>query len=232
MSRKSDLYDLQLIDSDLDLYHNRLKEIEALLNDYEELENAEMDLQTRNQELEKSKEELSSAELFVKDQRLKIKRTEGNLYGGKINNPKELQDLQIEGQALKRYLVVLEDRQLECMIVVDKSQEISRTAQDNLDLLQSKFNQLNAELILERDKIQGVILNLIKKRDTVHKIISADDIKTYEGIRQRRYGVAVSKVMNQACSACGATLTAALNQAARSPNQITFCETCGRILFS
>ena len=119
MSRKSDLYDLQLIDSNLDLNHNRLNKIEVLLNDNDELKQAETDVQMCNQELEKAEEELSSEELLVKEQRIKIKKTEGNLYGGKINNPKELQDLQVEGQALKRYLVVLEDRQLECMIAVD-----------------------------------------------------------------------------------------------------------------
>jgi len=232
MSRTSELYDLQQIDSELDQHHNRLNEIEYLFGDNEELITAEKDVRTRNKELAHAQQDLGSAEIKVKEQRLKIKRTEGNLYGGKISNPKELQDLQEEGLALKRFLVVLEDRQLVCMMAVDEKREISIKTKTKLEAVQNKFNLLHAELIFERDQIAGKIDDLIKRREAVKTIISTDDIKTYEGIRNRRHGVAVSKVKNRACSACGATLTAALNQAARSPNQISHCETCGRILIS
>ncbi|MFN2235225.1 MAG: C4-type zinc ribbon domain-containing protein [Anaerolineales bacterium] len=47
-----------------------------------------------------------------------------------------------------------------------------------------------------------------------------------------RAGVAVAKVEDRACKACGSTLTASLNQAARSPSQIVFCDSCGRILYA
>jgi predicted nucleic acid-binding Zn-ribbon protein len=63
-------------------------------------------------------------------------------------------------------------------------------------------------------------------------LIRSDDLDRYEQLRKKAHGVAVTTVNNRSCFACGAILTAAHYQAARSPNQITLCETCGRILFA
>ncbi|NIM05125.1 MAG: hypothetical protein GTN65_05800, partial [Armatimonadetes bacterium] len=59
----------------------------------------------------------------VEDQRLKIQKTDEALYGGSVANPKELEDLQMESEALKRYLETLEDRYLEAMLEQDEADE-------------------------------------------------------------------------------------------------------------
>jgi predicted nucleic acid-binding Zn-ribbon protein len=232
MSRSSDLYDLQIIDSEIDNHRKRLKEIAGLLADSEEIKIAEKLTLTKQNELDISKKNLSSAELKVKDQRIKIKRTDSNLYGGKISNPKELQDLQQESISLKRFLSTLEDRQLECMLDVDEKTEKYTKAQEQLEIIRVKYNQRHQNLNQEKMKLEARIKELLSKRETSTKTISPIDLKTYEKIRLNRLGVAVSKIENKACSACGATLTASLHQAARSPNQISICETCGRILIA
>jgi predicted nucleic acid-binding Zn-ribbon protein len=232
MSRSSDLYDLQIIDSEIDNHRKRLKEIARLLADSEEIKIAEKLTLTKQNELDISKKNLSSAELKVKDQRIKIKRTDSNLYGGKISNPKELQDLQQESISLKRFLSTLEDRQLECMLDVDEKTEKYTKAQEQLEIIRVKYNQRHQNLNQEKMKLEARIKELLSKRETSTKTISPIDLKTYEKIRLNRLGVAVSKIENKACSACGATLTASLHQAARSPNQISICETCGRILIA
>jgi predicted nucleic acid-binding Zn-ribbon protein len=53
---------------------------------------------------------LKHAEAEVGRQKVKIEQSESNLYSGNVKNPKELQDLQNEIAALKRYLITLEDR--------------------------------------------------------------------------------------------------------------------------
>ena len=232
MSRSSNLYDLQLIDSQLDQHRNRLKEIAIILADNEEINMAEATLKIGRKELGAAEKELRLAEQKVKDQRLKIEQTDKKLYGGRIRNPKELQDRQEESLALKRYLSVLEDNQLECMLEVDDKKSRHGVAHEILEIVVGRINRLHGKLFEERNQIEVENQELETRRSSYHKLITPDELLIYERIRNQRFGVAVSKVKERACSACGATLTAALHQAARSPNQITLCETCGRILFS
>jgi predicted nucleic acid-binding Zn-ribbon protein len=232
MSRSSQLYDLQLIDSQLDRHRNRHNQIHAILADNREVQVAETDMKTAQTALKAAEISLRKAEQRVKDQRLKIKQTDAKLYSGNIRNPKELQDLQNESEALKRYLEVVEDRQLACMLDMDDHREVFEAAQENLEQVRKKNAALHQELHQELNSIQKEMHHLENTRATLIQSIPPDDLALYENLRQKRLGVAVSFVNERACSACGATLTAALYQAARSPSQITFCNACGRILFA
>jgi predicted nucleic acid-binding Zn-ribbon protein len=232
MSRSSDLYNLQLIDSQLDGHQRRLLEIEEALSDKTKIQAAEKILESRTYEYEATKKELKKAEELVQAQRLKIKQTDTKLYSGKISNPKELQDLQEEKMALKRYLSILEDRQLENMLEMDEKRDQFTKAKTGYDSVVENHHNLSIQLNADKVEISSSIKELETRRDSLHNLISKEDLSVYHQIRKQRNGVAVSRVEDRACSSCGATLTAALHQAARSPNQITICESCGRILFS
>ncbi len=232
MSRPRNLYQLQKIDSQLDQHQKRLHEIARTLADNAALKQAQTQANQAQQVLENAQKELRSSETKVKDQRLKIGQTEANLYGGKIRNPKELQDLQVEVAALKRFLTVLEDRQLEAMLQVDEVAGENETVQAALAAAQGAAHDLQVQLLGEKGTIETHQQKLKIERQACLSPINTDDQKIYSQLRKQRAGVAVSQVTGGACSACGATLTAALFQAARSPSQITNCSTCGRILYA
>lgn len=231
MSRSGKLYDLQRIDSQLDQFDQRLKEIAAILADNKKVRLATAKYRKAKQALEEAQKELRSAENKVQDQRFKIKQNETKLYSGNIKNPKELQALQDEVKALKRFLGVLEDRQLDAMLQVDDMAEQEAAAQKVLDKINGDAARRQADLIAEQEKIGQNIATLEDKRLAGLNQVNAADVERYEDIRQKRAGVAVARVIDRACTACGATLSAALNQAASSFSELHHCETCGRILF-
>ena len=232
MSRSSQLYELQLIDSLLDQHRNRLAEIMVILADNRKIKQAESELEKTELALKTAEANLRAAERKVKEQRFKVKQTDAKLYGGKIKNPKELQDLQEESQALKRFLGVLEDRQLEKMLEVDEYKQINSAANGVLNEVNEETKIYHKELNQEKSEHELETQRLEIKRKSTIQTINTSDLNVYENLRKKRLGVAVSFVNEKACSACGATLTAALHQAARSPSQVTHCETCGRILFA
>lgn len=232
MSRSSQLYELQLIDSQLDRHRNRLNHIHAILADNQEVQAAEADMKAAQTALKIAELNLRKAEQRVKEQRLKIKQTDTKLYGGKIHNPKQLQDLQDESEALKRFLEVVEDRQLASMLDMDDHREAFSTAQESLDQVRQNAATLHQELTQELSSIQKETHHLEKMRANIVQSIQPPDLALYEKLRKQRLGVAVSFVNERACSACGAILTAALYQAAHSPSQLNHCDTCGRILFA
>jgi hypothetical protein len=232
MSQPFQLYRLQQLDSQIDQLQARLHEIERTLADDSEQQAAENQVRQTTALLEEARKALQRAEGEVKSQRVKIEQTEAALYGGKVRNPKELQDLQNETAALKRYLGTLEDRQLEQMMAFEEAEEELRLAAEQLSQAHAQKSALDTRLTREQASLSGEVERLQVERQAATSSVPEADLKLYQQLRQARRGVAVARVTDTYCSACGSTLSAALLHAARSPNQITRCDSCGRILYT
>ncbi len=232
MSQPFKLYRLQQVDSQLDQARARVQKITAILKDDALLKNAEGQFEQSQNHLQQRRRDLKHAEEEVQVQRIKLEQTEASLYGGKIHNPKELQDLQKESASLKKLIGVLEDRQIENMILVEDAEAAHQSAADELEKVKAQVAASNAHLIEEQNRLLSEIEKLQVNRQATASTIPGEDLALYEQLRQQRGGIAVAKVTENACSACGSTLTPAQNQAAHSPNQISRCTFCGRILYA
>ena len=226
------LYRLQQVDSQLDQYRNRLKEIATILADNAALNTALMEAEATAESMASAQKDLRRAEHNTQSQREKIRQTETRLYSGAVKNPKELEDLQNEAAALKRYLAVLEDRQLEAMLALDEADGHAQAAQENYDTLHKQSLDTNATLVAEQTGIEQDISRLTEERAAAASGIPADTLQHYDELRGNRQGVAVAKVADNSCSACGSTLSASLRQGVRDPNQIAHCTFCSRILYA
>jgi predicted nucleic acid-binding Zn-ribbon protein len=231
MSQTFKLYRLQQLDSQLDRIRARLRQIEAALNEDQVVKESQKNLDQATQQLEAQRKSLRQAEEQVSEQRVKIEQTEATLYSGKVRNPKELQDLQNETAALKRYRSTLEDRQLEVMIAVEDAEAKQLESQQALEQVQDQFQKKSGELTQEQATLNAELGRLETEREATARSIEAADLTLYNQLRQQRRGIAVAKVSDNACSACGSTLNSSLLHAARSPSQIVRCDTCGRILY-
>lgn len=232
MSAPFKLFRLQQIDTQLDRARARLKEIQAALEEDSAVRAAKARLAAAERELQEHTKTLRRAEQDVTAQRIKIEQTEASLYGGKIRNPKELQDLQNEAAALKRYQEVLEDRQLEAMLAVEESEQAYAAAAAELEAVQERAQALNASLAAEQSTLLKDVARLENERQAATSTLEAAELQLYEQLRASRNGIAVARVTDRTCAACGSTLSAALLSAARSPTQITRCSTCNRILYA
>jgi predicted nucleic acid-binding Zn-ribbon protein len=231
MSQPFKLYRLQQLDSQLDKISLRLNEIEAELQDDSDFQNAHQQAEIADRNLHDRRKELKRAEENLQSQRTKIEQTESTLYSGKVINPKELQDLENESAALKRYRGVLEDRLLEAMMAEEEAQESFRVANFNMNEQKTILNLSQNKLKKEKKGLQADFEVNKEERAAATGSIPEKDLALYEQLRTQRMGIAVSKVNNKACSACGTILSATLLHAARNPNQLNRCETCSRILY-
>jgi len=231
MSQPFKLYRLQQLDSQIDQAQTRLAEIDEILSDDESLRRAQDHFETSKTSLEEARKALRKAEFDVKDQENKIQQNQTALYGGKISNPKELQDLQNESEALKRYLSVLEDRQLEAMLADERSEAEYQNAETELHKIQTDMADQHKLLNKEKTQLEKETERFKNEHQATAAAIVNADLRLYEKLRKKLSGVAVATVREKTCSACGSTLAAASLQSARSPTQITRCDTCGRILY-
>ena len=231
MSQPFKLHRLQQIDTQLDQVRSRLKEIEAALADHSSIRRAREQFAQTKATLDAASKQLQHAEEAVKAQRMKIDQTESTLYGGKVRNPKELQDLQNESTALRRYLSVLEDRQLEAMISLEETEVDYKISAELLETTQLETENRNKALLSEQAYLRQEELRLENERKAAASALEEGDLELYQQLRIIRQGVAVARVVDNTCSACGSTLSAAQLHAARSLNQIIRCNSCSRILY-
>lgn len=232
MNISKHLFELQNIDLKLDERHARQTEIKNILADDSIIKKAEKEISNLENLLTRSQKELKLAEYEVNTQIEKLQLNESRLYDGKINSPKELEDLQMEAAAFKKRLSSLEDVQLDSMMFFEESDENLKSAYTSMEALQEKTLNENTMLKKEFDNLQEDIEKLTPDRSSVTNSILEEHLALYEKIRIKRRGLAVVEFIDYECPACGAALTSSQAQLARSPSKFARCETCDRIFFS
>lgn len=232
MSAALGLYRLQQVDSQIDQIRARLKVIDATLQNDIELRAAMEHFTAADTKHASAERELKMSDAEVEKQRIKIQQTEASLYGGAVQNPKELQDLQNDVASLKRHLDTLESRELDAMAVVETAESELKSATVVLEKVKASRSSQNSDLTKEIETLQKNLVRLESERKAVSENITADFFILYDQLRQQRRGIAVTTLSDSSCAACGTTLTPSQQQSARSTSQLFNCPTCGRILFA
>jgi predicted nucleic acid-binding Zn-ribbon protein len=226
------LYRLQQVDSQIDQIQVRLKAIQQTLENDVVLRAANEHFKTTDDKHKDAERALKLSESEVEKQQIKIQQTEASLYGGKVHNPKELQDLQKDIVSLKRHLETLEERQLEAMLAIENTEKDLQTAKTDLEHVQSNLKEQNKDLTKESETLLKDLERLNSERQAVVTDIASQALNVYDQLRKQKRGIAITTVTDNSCEACGTTLTPSQQQTARSTSQLFHCPTCGRILFA
>ncbi|HKY56355.1 MAG TPA: C4-type zinc ribbon domain-containing protein [Anaerolineales bacterium] len=232
MSAALGLYRLQQVDSQIDQIQARLKVIRETIENDLELQTATRQFTIADNHYKDAQRALKQSEAEVEKQRIKIEQTEASLYGGRVHNPKELQDLQKDVASLKRYLETLEERELEAMLVAENTEKELQEAKTHLEHVQIDLSDQNRDLTKESEALHKSLERLHTERQAVIKDLAQQKMSVYDQLRQQRRGIAVTTISDAACAACGTTLTPSQQQNARSTSQLFHCPSCGRILYA
>lgn len=232
MSASLGLFRLQKVDSRISQVEAKLAKIQETLENDAELRAAMDQVKAAEAEQHNSERARRMSEAEAQEQQIKIQQIESSLYSGNVRNPKELQDLQADIVSLKKHLATLEDRELEAMSTAETAEAALQAAQEKLVQIQARLGDEHRQLIMERENLSRDLESLQVERHAAVQNIAAEMLAAYDALRQQRRGVAVAEISDNACGACGTTLTAALQQNARHTAQLIHCPSCGRILYA
>ncbi|MBG0771275.1 MAG: hypothetical protein H0S82_06170 [Anaerolineaceae bacterium] len=232
MSETLNLYRLQKLDTQIDQIESRLQEIDQALSDDRRVRKAQITLKKAKDAAQKAKSALRQIENQVGDTRLKRKTTQASLFSGKIKNPKALQDLQMETEALARYIAKLEDQQLDAMITSEAADEAESDADKALLQAKGTAAEENASLLGEKTGLEDDLNKAQREKEAVLQSVKESNLALYQKLRKSKRGTAVASITDDGCSICGQALTPADIQAVRSGSSLVFCPSCGRILYS
>ncbi len=231
MNRSHLLYRLQTIDLEMGNGKSRLEEVEASLEESEELRQARHALQKAKDELSRWQTTLRDLELEAKSLTAKITSVEKGLYSGRVTNPKELANLQNEVSYLKRRKGELEDRQIEAMVEVEEHEVEVDRQKASLAQIEAEWTQTQKRLTEERGELEERLAHLKKERGKAEEMIGAEDLALYRELHSRKGGRAVALLKGEVCQACRVTLPTSRAQQARSRDSLSFCSSCQRILY-
>ncbi len=227
----TNLFELQAIDTQLDTFQAEIATIESTIGKNDDVERANQNLLSIQEKVNSNQQALNLIIEEIEQKKVKLSQSDSTLYSGKVQNPKELQDLQQEIQYLKRAISTLEDKQLDQMIKLEEIQKSQQQAKNALNQVASKFETTQSQLQARKESLTHESERLLRKRDVVLASVEQGLLTRYEALRKKKNGLAITILENDACSACGTQLTPSERQKTHQQSVIFFCPTCGRILY-
>ncbi len=224
------LYELQLIDSELDELQNMKGELPMEVND---LEDDIAGLETRTQkadqamteldiEVKKQKENIKMAEALIERYKKQLDNVKNNREFDALNKEIELQELDIQ----------LADKRIrEAQRNSEAKKETADVARKRLEVKLKELETKKVELQKILEKTEKEEEKLRKKSDKARKTIEDRLLKSYDRIRTSyRNGLAVVSVHRSSCGGCFNHIPPQLHLEIGLHKKIVACEHCGRIL--
>lgn len=232
MSRRIELlYTLQRLDTQITTLKRQYQAVQARLGESPTLLNARQAAKNAQDELSTWRARARDLELELESVRAKQRENEELLYGGRVKSPKELSDLQKEGEYLKRRQAGLEEKVLEAMGRVEELTQRAAIASEELTIVEANWRAENAELAQTYDELRQKLGQLLAKRKSVAAQVSPDDLEEYESLRKARGGIAVTAVQHQECQTCRVQVPAHAIDKARAGKELVYCNGCDRIIY-
>lgn len=160
----------------------------------------------------------------------KMDAEQAKLVSGQVANPKELQAVSMELDALRRRVAVLEGQLLAEM----QKQEAGAAQLAKIDAAMAEGRRAEASMTERFKEHGGSVLERIESEKRARTAVLKDmDLalqERYESLRASRHGIAVGVLEGSMCGACRVTLPALKLAALEAGPDVGVCPGCGRIL--
>jgi len=224
------LFQLQLIDSEIDRIRIVRGELPMEVND---LEDEIAGLQTRignyTEEVESMQTQIAAKKQSIKDSNTAIKKYESQQMNVKNNREFDSLNKEIEFQQLeiqlseKRIKEYTGDLAAKTVILEDSTQKLNERLED-LKNKKDELDNIIAETRKEEEQLQ-------KFSEQAHEMIDERLASAYERIRSNaRNGLAVVTIQRDACGGCFNKIPPQRQLDIRQHKKVIVCEHCGRIL--
>jgi predicted nucleic acid-binding Zn-ribbon protein len=230
MTQAEALLALQEIDLNLIRNQKRLQELTAMLAGNQGVSDAEAKVAEALKQLTPVQTQARNLELEIQSNASKIANTDEQLYGGRVRNPKELQEMQQEIQSVKKRNVELEDHLLETMVIIEDGEKLLTEAQAQLNEVTQAWENEHKQLLDEQSQLESQVKALRQKREQALTPITPENQQLYASLRTKKNNQPISALDGNTCSVCGVEQTLAIMKNVRQEQGLVYCGNCGRIL--
>ncbi len=232
MIPSKELHEFQEIDTEIGAKAARLVKINQELDEDAEVKVARGELDSRQERLRSLESDQKSFEEEIDNTRNRIASQESRMYGNQVGNPRDLQSIVKELEHLKKRQQELEDSLLGLMEEVEAAGGEAVSQQDIVEELHARWASTQGHLIEEKTRIEAEMPGWKQKRLQHAASIPEPALRIYERLLAVKGGLAVATVERGACMGCRIALPTRLVQQARAGKELTYCSSCGRLLFA
>lgn len=233
--QQEQLLSLQEIDTQIRrLEHRRanLPEQKALDEHGATLQSIVADYASNKEELEVAERRQKRLEEEIATIESRRKSEEGRMYSGLITSEKEVGALRQEISTLKGRKSELEEDLLEVMERVEELTGMVETLNGRQEELSGEIEDLTKARDTAATEIDSELSERRAERAQVVAGVDAELLELYEGLQERKSGVAIAELEGRTCSGCRIELTAVeLEEVKEGAAQgMERCAQCGRLL--
>ena len=231
MRTVKELYDLQLLDWQIQQLEEELSEVQGRIAD----DSTRVQAHRRLAAIEAKLGELGPArrqsERAIEEIEQRITNLDNRMYDGSVTNPREFEALEEERANQVRNRGNEEDRLLEFMVEMEDTEELR-------DRAKAVFEQINEERTRElgtlearREELTSELPGLHTQRQEMSAEYAPNIMAVYETVRRTRGGQGAALVDQRGmCQGCRLTIPNAELSRARTSEGIVQCGSCTRIL--
>ena len=225
------LYDLQLLDWEIQQREEELSEVQSRLADDTRRVQAHHRLSALERKLGDLAPGRSRSEREVQRFEERIETIDVRMYSGSVTNPRELEAYQEERATLARNQSAEEDRLLEFMVEIEETEELR-------DQARGIFEQIDGERRLElgvlgsrHEELTADLPGLHSDRQGLSTEYPPNVMAMYETVRRIRGGQGAALVDRRGlCQGCRLVIPNAELIRVRSSDGVVQCSSCSRIL--
>jgi predicted nucleic acid-binding Zn-ribbon protein len=231
INRLTTLYELQIIDDQLDVLEELRGDLPLTVNDLNsQIQGIQDQIDAKEAEKKESIETRKNNEEEIERLNAGLKKFKAQLY--QVRNNKEYDALTKEIDHSEEQVEKLETENIEMEDLVEKLKIEIEEMSPQLILLKDDLKVKEEELkkIIKANEREEAKLN--EKREKVAAKVRKSDYNTYMRIRKACGGKAMVTINRSACSGCHNVVPPQRQLEIRQNKRLFTCESCGRLLVS
>ncbi len=193
-------------------------------------------IQQKRAELSKLGENIKDFQKNINIKELDLKSMEAGinklrLQMNQVKTNKEFSAIKTEIGGKEADKSVLEDEILNMMTKNEEMHQRYKSLENEIEHEQSELKELQKQVEADIKVIENEIAGLKKKHDEYAAMLDNDTLQQYNRLISHKDAVAVVSVVNGVCQGCFMSVTPQTLNQLMSGKDLTFCHSCGRILY-
>ena len=226
-----ELYDLQLLDWEIQQLEEELSEVQGRIADDSKRIQAHQRLSALESKLGELVPARRQSERAIEVIEGRIANLDTRMYDGSVTNPREFEALQEERANQVRNQGDEEDRLLEFMVEIEETEELRDRAKAVFDQIDTERRSELGTLSARQEELTSELPGLHSQRQEMSTEYPPNIMAVYETVRRTRGGQGAALVDQRGmCQGCRLTIPNAELSRARSSEGIVQCGSCTRIL--
>ncbi len=226
------LYDLQQVDLQIASLNKALASLDDGSTLCKQIAAGEKQLAVLLNDLRSKELELKESELNLQSVEARGADLRKRMYGGSISNPKELSSIEKEIEALDKNRSELDEQILTLYDAVEERQASVKKLESAILQAKTRLDRNMAEYNSKSEEQNGELATLFGERQKMTEAVTDKRLlQRYESIKSRHKDTGLAVVEGGKCGACHIGLTTYMQMQVEDNDQVSTCESCGRILF-